>query len=189
MSHYVADQTFERLSAEEVPAGTYEGCTFHHCDFSEQNLSDRQFVDCVFEECQWVNTRMIETAFTDTLCRNCTFIGIAFDRCKTMLFSLDMENCQVKLSGFPSMNLSGRQFTGTVFTEVDFLQTDLSGADFSDCQFPRTHFDDCNLEKANFSHTEQLQLNPDKNKMKGARFTPDALPALLTKYQLKIERP
>ncbi|HAH36546.1 MAG TPA: hypothetical protein DCL81_08480, partial [Algoriphagus sp.] len=62
-------------------------------------------------------------------------------------------------------------------TEVNFQGSDLSG----------TVFDQTVLEKVDFRNTQNLRLDPEINKIKGARFDLYGLPGLLEKYGIIID--
>jgi uncharacterized protein YjbI with pentapeptide repeats len=70
--------------------------------------------------------------------------------------------------------------------EVDFTQSDLSGADFQGSDLSGVVFSQTNLEKADFRQSQGFRIDPELNRLKGARFDLDGLPGLLDKYGIKI---
>jgi uncharacterized protein YjbI with pentapeptide repeats len=70
--------------------------------------------------------------------------------------------------------------------EVDFSQADLSGASFMGSDMSGTVFDRSNLEKADFREAVNYQIDPEINKVKGAKFDLEGLPGLLGKWGIKV---
>ena len=71
--------------------------------------------------------------------------------------------------------------------ETDFSEADLSGSVFDTCDMLRAIFDFTNLEKADFYSSFNYSINPEKNKLKRARFSKTEVIGLLDNYDLKIE--
>lgn len=70
--------------------------------------------------------------------------------------------------------------------EVDFEGTELKEAVLDNCDLQRANFYQTNLEKADFTTAYNFQIDPDLNRVAGAKFALQSLPALLTKYKLRI---
>ncbi|MBR9915619.1 MAG: pentapeptide repeat-containing protein, partial [Algicola sp.] len=70
--------------------------------------------------------------------------------------------------------------------QADFSHADLTSATFKDCNLKDTIFEHCILEKTDFKTAYNLAIDPNKNKMNGAKFSKDNALGLLLKYQLKI---
>lgn len=71
--------------------------------------------------------------------------------------------------------------------EADFTDSDLSQAVFSNCDFSGATFDNTNMEKADFRTSFNYSLDPEKNKIKKARFSIPGVIGLLDKYKIEIE--
>jgi hypothetical protein len=48
-------------------------------------------------------------------------------------------------------------------------------------------FSQTNLEKADFTTAFNYQIDPEQNRMKKARFSPEGIAGLLVKYKIVIE--
>ncbi|WP_425542813.1 pentapeptide repeat-containing protein [Algoriphagus jejuensis] len=70
--------------------------------------------------------------------------------------------------------------------ETDFSQADLSGSNFSGSELSGTVFDQTNLEKADFREAVNYRIDPERNKIKGARFDLEGLPGLLGKWGIRV---
>jgi uncharacterized protein YjbI with pentapeptide repeats len=71
--------------------------------------------------------------------------------------------------------------------EVDFSKTDLSGADFEKCDLSGAIFDDTKLEKADLRSSFNYSIDPDRNKIRKAKFSLEGLPGLLGNFDIIID--
>ncbi len=170
-----------------IKRGEYERCTFTDCRFAGTDLSGFVFVDCRFEQCDLSNVPLKQSSFRSAAFKGCKMLGLHFEDCNPMLFSVDFEGCQLQMSTFHRLKLKGTRFVGCRLGEVSFTDCDLTKADFNNSELHLTHFDGCTLEQADFRTASGLQLDPDKNRLKGALVTLYQLPGLLEKYQLRVE--
>jgi len=70
--------------------------------------------------------------------------------------------------------------------EVDFSQSNLTEANFQGSDLSGAVFDQTTLVKADFRNAQNYRIDPEINRIKGARFDLDGLPGLLGKYGIKI---
>ena len=70
---------------------------------------------------------------------------------------------------------------------ADFTEADLSEANFSDTNLTRATFDHTVLERADLRTANAFSIDPQRNKLTGARLTLSGLPGLLDAHQLRIE--
>lgn len=70
---------------------------------------------------------------------------------------------------------------------MDFTECDLAGAMFSECDLARATFDNTNLEKADFRSSYNYSIDPEKNRMKKAKFSLTGVVGLLDKYDIVID--
>jgi fluoroquinolone resistance protein len=71
-------------------------------------------------------------------------------------------------------------------TEADFSESDLTAAVFDHCDLARATFDHTVLEKADFRTAVNYSIDPEKNKIKKARFSMAGIAGLLDKYDIDI---
>lgn len=186
---YTDSKTFDGINfAEEVlEKGEYENCTFRNCQLAEIDLSGFVFIDCVFESCDMSMAKLKNTSFRDVLFKNCKQLGLRFDDCNKMLISFSFENCTLNLSSFYKLKLKGLSMKDSKLHEADLVEADLTNANFQNCDFDRAMFENTILEGADFRTAYNFTIDPEKNKMKKARFSSQSLGGLLTKYNLKID--
>jgi fluoroquinolone resistance protein len=98
---YICGQTFDKVPLP-VP-GEYEDCTFHHCDFSGQDLSKFRFTDCNFNGCNLSLVTCNNTVFQNIRFKDCKMLGIRFDTCSQFGISFSFEDCQLQHSSFYKM--------------------------------------------------------------------------------------
>lgn len=70
--------------------------------------------------------------------------------------------------------------------EVNFQESDLTGSVFADCDLTRTFFNNTILNEVDFTSAYNFAIDPEKNKLKKAKFAVAGLQGLLEKYNLVI---
>lgn len=114
-------------------------------------------------------------------------LGLRIENLGLMSNNLKFSNCQMDFCSFSHLNLKGVQFHNCSLKESDFTESDLEGAEFKTCDLHRAQFYRTNLQGADFSSALGIQLDPEENSIRKARFSLEALPGLLVKYGIKIE--
>jgi len=183
-----SDQTFKAIQFDQNPLhkGEYENCTFNHCHLGGADLSNFIFIDCVFSMCDLSNVKLKNTALRTVTFEGCKMIGLHFEDCAAGLFSVAFDGCQLQLSSFHGHKMKAGSFTNCRLNESNFSDCDLRKADFSHAELQLARFDNCQLEEADFREASGLEIDPDRNRLKGAHFNLQQLPALLTKYQIRV---
>ena len=186
---YVVDKNFSNRDYSEKPPESreYEYCTFSKCIFSNADLSGIKFIECVFEGCDLSNAKIADTAFRDVQFKSCKLLGLHFDDCNTFNLSFTFDHCILNYSSFFNLKLKNLKCTACMLEEVDFTQADLSGASFMDCDLKMSIFENSNLVKADFRSTINYTIDPERNKIKNAKFSIQGIPGLLFKYNISIE--
>jgi uncharacterized protein YjbI with pentapeptide repeats len=187
-TEYINDTTFEPADGDDVQLakGEYETCRFINCDFSNGNLSGIRFTDCEFIGCNLSLTKLNQTAFRDAIFINCKMLGLQFDTCAPFGLSFRFENCILNHSTFYGTKIKKTLFKDSKLEETDFSQCDLSESAFINCDFTNAIFDNTFLVKADFRTSINYRIDPEKNRMKKAKFSLDGLPGLLQKYDIEI---
>lgn len=178
------DQVFEKKDVIEI--GSYEGCSFIGCNLNNTDISARKFVNCVFEECDLSLAKVNHTFFQEVEFLNCKLLGIRFSECNTFGFSIRVAGGMLDHSLFYKLNVKNSSFEDVQLQEVDFTEADLSGIRFTNCNLIGAIFEYTNLEKCDFRTAYGFSIDPDKNKVKKAKFSIDGLPGLLDKYDIEI---
>jgi uncharacterized protein YjbI with pentapeptide repeats len=88
---------------------------------------------------------------------------------------------------FFQVKLMNTLFRDSSLIGVEFTEADLKNASFENCDMAEAGIENCNLEKADFTTALNYSLDPENNRIKGARFTLPAVCGLLNKYNIKIE--
>ena len=71
--------------------------------------------------------------------------------------------------------------------EADFTEADLTGAAFENCNLQRVIFDNTNLEMVDLRTSFNYSIDPERNKLKKAKFSATGIMGLLDKYKIIIE--
>jgi len=79
-------------------------------------------------------------------------------------------------------------FNNCLFTRVILNGSSFEECIFNNCDFSGTLFGRTNLEKADLRTSTNIILDPEINKIKGAKFSVLQLGGLLTKYGIKVDK-
>lgn len=185
---YTEGQTFEKIdyTTEKFLKGEYEECTFINCNLSGTDLSSTRFVDCTFKDCNMGNAKFGGTTMNNVTFTGCKLMGLQFGDCDSILFSVSFSDCTLNYSSFFKMPLKKTTFKNCQVHEADLTEADLSSATFDNCDLHKTLFERTNLEKADLRTSYNYSIDPEKNKLKKARFSIEGLPGLLHKYDITV---
>lgn len=183
---YFSDQSFQTLNAADFQIGEYDSCSFVSCNFSNINFHGASFENCSFKDCDLSNAKVSGVSFQQVKFERCKILGVHFNSANPFLLEFDFQICQLDYCNFFNLQLKKSIFQNCRLLEVDFSQTDLSGVSFVGSDLSGTVFDRTNVEKADFREAIHYRLDPETNKIKGARFDLEGLPGLLGKWGIKI---
>lgn len=189
MPTYLQDQHVVKINYSATPFTAVEcdGCAFTNCLFAGVDLSNLRFVDCRFTDCDFSNARLLKTTFTDVSFHGCKLLGLRFDHCTEAPFAVAFDACTLNFSSFYRRPLKNTEFKNCVLHEVDFTEANLTSASFAGSDLQRALFDNTVLEKADFRTAVNFSIDPEKNRVKKARFSREGLAGLLEKYNLHID--
>lgn len=185
----IEDTTFEGIdySSQALVAGNYEFCRFVGCNFTGLDLSGLEFEGCTFQDCNLSMAKLNHTALRDTTFKACKLLGLRFEDCNSFLFSVHFDGCILQLASFLKMKLKQQVFKNCNLQEADFSGCDLSEAVFKNCDLSRAVFEQSLLEKADLRTAYNYTIDPERNRIRKAKFSRDGLAGLLDKYDLVIE--
>ncbi len=188
-THFVENKTFDKVSFKETVLlkGEYENCTFSTCDFSNKDLSNVKFISCKFEHCNLSMALLGNTAFKEVIFTSSKMLGLRFDHCSAMAFEITIDNCILNNSSFYKMKLKSTAFKSSQLEDVDFTECDLTGAIFDNCDLQKAVFDNTILEKTDFTTAFNYSLDPERNRIKKAKFSLNGIAELLSKYNIEID--
>lgn len=183
------DQTFNKRDFKKDPLyiNEFENCIFNDCNLAGVDLSQFKFHECEFNNCDLSLSILIKAQFQEVSFKGCKMLGLRFDTCDDFGLSLKFEKCFLNHSSFYELNLKNMLFKDSQLQEVDFVSCDLSSTVFDNCDLALAAFDDSILEKTDFRTSQNYSFDPEKNRIKKARFSLAGLPGLLRKYDLDIE--
>ncbi|WP_340200787.1 pentapeptide repeat-containing protein [Ascidiimonas sp. W6] len=186
---FIEDQNFEGVHFLETPlkATDYENCNFSNCNFSGVDLKKITFMDCVFNECDFSEANLKDTGLKTVLFENCKLMGLRFDLCDPFLLAFSFKDCLLQYASFYLLKIKGTSFVNCNLEKADFTAAILNKASFSNCNLNEAVFESTNLQKADFRTAFNFSMDPEKNNLKGTRFSKNNLSGLLERYQLTIE--
>lgn len=188
-AQYYEDQVLEglELTEENLNEKEFESCEFVRCDLSKSDLSGAVFIDCVFRDCNLSLVKLKEAAFKTVDLFDCKIVGVDFGKCSDFLFAVSFQNCQLDYSSFFQKKLKATRFADCSLKESDFTSADLTSAVFHNCDLMKASFVQSNLEKTDFRTAFNYSLDPELNRVKGAKFSHAGIAGLLGKYDIKID--
>jgi uncharacterized protein YjbI with pentapeptide repeats len=184
----ITDEHFDTIDFTKalLALGDYENCTFINCNFSNASLYNFVFADCTFIDCNISLANLANTILRDIQFKGCKLLGLHFEYCKPMLFKVDFDNCILNLSSFYKLNLKQTKFINCSMQEVDLTEVDMSHSLFDNCDLHAAVFDNSILEKADLRTAFNYSIDPEKNKIKKAKFSLQGVIGLLAKYDIEI---
>ena len=185
---FIADKTFDKVDFTQKPfqKGDYECCKFVGCNFSSIDLSYINFTECEFIDCNLTMVKLTKASFRDANFKGCKMLGLHFESCSDMLLSFSFEGCTLNLSSFYKLKIKKTWFKDCSIQEVDFSESDLSESLFENCDLTRAIYDRSIIEKVDFSTSYGYSINPEKNRIKKAKFSINGIPGLLQQYDIEI---
>lgn len=175
------------LSGQSPVDKHFEGIHFSACTFANANLSSCKFIDCCFSDCDLSMAQLRQASFQDVTFKGCKLLGLQFDKCSAFALSFSFENCLMDHVVFFKVKLSGTRFTNCRIQEADFTDAIADKVTFEKCDLASTVFERTSLLMADFRTAWNYAIDPELNKLKGARFSEAGLRGLLLKYKLNIE--
>ncbi len=171
---------------KELTGREFDKCTFQNIDFSNCKIQNCIFSDCILEDCNLSLTQLINTGFSSVKFKNCKLLGVDFNPVRDFSFSVSFDTCILDYASFSRKKLRNTLFKKCRIQEVNFQESDLTGSIFADCDLTRTFFNNTILNEADFTSAYNFSIDPEKNKMKKAKFVVAGLQGLLEKYNLVI---
>ena len=186
---YYADQEFKdvNFTEKQLKTGEYDNCTFIGCTFTQSSLIDFIFLECTFKQCDLSLANLTNTTFRDVKFNGCKMMGLHFEACSDILFSVSFVDCNLQLSSFFQRKMKQTTFVNCQLNEVDFTETNLAASNFKECDFTAAVFEYTLLEKADFRTSYNFIIDPENNRIKGAKFDAQSLKGLLTKYNIIVD--
>lgn len=189
MDNYFDNEEYAKIdfTKTKIKKGEYDNCTFSSCNFENVHASNIQFVECEFIDCNFSNAIVANTAFKNVDFINCKMIGVKFNECDAFLLQFVFKECHLNFSSFYQLKIPKTVFNSCNLEEVDFTESNLQNADFDNSNLKGAIFEETNLEKSDFRTAINFDINPEKNYLKGAKFSKQNIVGLLSNHKIIIE--
>lgn len=186
---FIQDNTYirEDFTVSPLALAEYDNCNFEGCNFAGAKLNGIVFTDCVFTDCNLGNAITGGTAFKSVQFKNCKLLGVNFGSADPFLFEAYFEGSQMQLVSFYKLKLKNTKFINCQLQDADFADADLTNAVFKDCDLSKAVFDNTILEKADLRTARNYGIDPERNRIKKAKFSREGLEGLLYKYNIDIQ--
>ena len=186
---YIEETNFDKIDFAQTPllASDYENCKFNNCHFSNYDLSNINFSECVFTGCNFSMAKTAKTSLRDVQFKECKLLGIHFEDCDRFLLSFGFDHCLLNLSSFYTLQLKKTVFKNCSLIEVDFSEANLTESVFDHCDLTNALFDNSVLEKADLRTAYNYSINPERNKIRKAKFSLPEVLGLLGGFDIVID--
>jgi uncharacterized protein YjbI with pentapeptide repeats len=181
-------QTFDKVDLKTLGvAREYDGCSFISCDLSGMSLAGVRFIECNFTGCNLSLADLNGTALQDVVFDNCKMLGMRFDQCSDFALKVHFRNCVLDNSSFFRGKFKNTRFENCRMHEVDLTEANFQGSVFAACDLWGATTDHTDLEGADLTTAFNYTIDPERNRIRKARFSLAGLPGLLHKYGIEIE--
>ncbi len=133
-------------------------------------------------------SKIDRSAFQDVVFSECKLLGLRFDTANGFGLSVSFTACQLNHASFFRLKLRKTRFIQCHMEGVDLGECDLAEALFDRCELQHAIFDNTILEKADLRTASGFSIDPERNKLKKAKFAQSGLMGLLEKYQVQVDR-
>ena len=103
-----------------------------------------------------------------------------------ILFGVSFDDCVLDYSWFTGLKMPATKFGASSLKGVNFSGSNAADCSFSGCDIDGSVFDQTRLDGTDFRGARNISIDPERNSLKKARFSPDGLEGLLQKYDLRI---
>jgi len=184
----IVDQEFREANyqSNRLSKAEYEDCLFEGCNFSGGFLDNTNFLNCEFIDCNLSNVNVKYTVFKEVRFIRCKMMGLKFEDCNAIFLSFSLSHCNLSYASFHKVTLKNAYFVECIFDEADFTKADFTKTVFDQCNMKNVVFEGTNLESADMATSFNLKIDPERNRIKKARFSKDQLGGLLEKYDIVI---
>jgi uncharacterized protein YjbI with pentapeptide repeats len=193
-NHFIFEKEYyEEHSFEKINAGgnKFTHLEFFNCSFLSCQFANTIFENCVFEKCVFKNCDLSVAKFSGS-----SFVDIEFEDCKLLGIDwtlaqkpsgLNFIKCILNDSTFNKMDLRSSEIKECIAHNTDFENANLSKTICAGTDFLNAKFNDADLSSADFTSAINYSINPNKTKIKKAKFSLPEAVNLLDAWDLEIE--
>jgi len=164
----------------------FEDCTFKNCDFTGVNFAGCDFIDTTFEDCNLSMVKFGYIGLDKVHFIGCKLVGADFTTVKDFLFNVKFSNCILDYAAFMKKKNRKCRFENCSLKGADFSEADLTESIFEQCDLSAAVFMNTVLNGVNFKTSFNFTIDPERNVLRKAKFSPDGLAGLLTKYGIIV---
>jgi fluoroquinolone resistance protein len=181
------NETFEGVDLAGADLGGKElvGCTLKGAKLAETRWSRARLEACTFEGCDLSRASpkgLVARAVTFVDCR---LMGIEWTELGSFP-ELAFSGCDLRYASFVTLVLRKLLFRNCDLRDAQLVEVDLAGATFENCRLAGARFDRCDLRNASFADSVDLVLEPQRNKVAGARVPMETAVHLAESFGLTV---
>lgn len=184
--HHHETIAHQDLSGQDLRGRRYEDCLFDHCDLSKADLGKAHLLRCTFVDCDLSMVKLVGASLQEIEFRGCRLLGLDLTVCKSMLFSARFMDCRLDHALLSGPSLKGLRFERCSMNGADLTGADLREAMLDRCALQDAVFRQCDLRGADLSTAYGFCIDPEENRLEGARFSVPGALSLLGKYGVVV---
>jgi uncharacterized protein YjbI with pentapeptide repeats len=117
----------------------------------------------------------------------CRLLGLDLSACKPMLFSARFVDCGMDHALLSGPSLKRQHFERCSLRGADLTGSDLREAVFAACDLQDAVIEHCDLRGADLRTAFGFRIDPEVNRLAGARFSVEGGLSLLAKYDVLLD--
>ncbi len=188
LEEFYKEEAFSALNEEEIrlSGAEFYKCRFESCSFGAYKITGARFESCQFVNCDFSLAIFKETELIDVEFDGCKLIGVDWTLIKNRL-QCEFKNCKLDSSSFYGMPLKVLNMIDCSARDADFEEADLTKADLSGCDLLRAKFNGANLSGVDLRGARSYSIDPNKTKVKKAKFSMPEVLSLLDEFDIIIK--
>ncbi len=159
---------------EEMVGVEFDACTFYQCNFAHVVCKRTIFREVYFHECDLSLISVLDCQFIGCRFEGCKIIGVDWSRADWSGLTQSashFQHCILNDSSFWGVKMEAIMIKACEAKGVDFREAYLVDGDFSQSDFSGALFRNTHLERANFSHAINFDIDIRINSVKEAKFS------------------
>ena len=183
------DQNFKTHDFSDISFAekSFSHCLFESCNFIESSWQSAKFASCIFKNCNLSLINLKNCRLYDVVFEESKLVGIDFSQYDTsFIFSISAKKCLIQHCSFSHLPMKKTLFQQSKIHGSNFIDSCLVEADFTGADLKDTMFHTCDLSNSNFCHAVNYAIDPQVNKVKGAKFSFPEVVGLLKNFEITI---
>ena len=181
------------LSERTIDECEFDGCEFRNVVMNAATVRASRFVDCTFAGCDLSLMEPIDSVFSGCAFEECRITGVNWSmvirRDAAITEPNSLTSCDLSLSNFAELDLTGWRFVDCRVNETGFRETVLVDAHFERADLAGADFAHADLSGATLIDCPGLYLDSSLTKLTGATVSAATALQIVEALGLRIHDP